>query len=253
MSAHSKKYKRFSDRYFEPDPYIIDEFVRFAASQVHPSSLVLDAGSGRQQYKVYFNHAKYESTDIEPLPGSEHQFLCSLDKIPKPDNTYDTILCTQTLEHVEFPQRVIDELYRVLKPSGMLFLTAPQGAAVHGAPYHFFNFTEFGLASLFKRAGFEIDFIRPHGGCFLDLGKRILSLPRYLASQYRDRQLAPKISGRDRLCWAVLAISLTLFKPIYRVFLPVIAYYLDSLDKRRHWTLGYSCFCRKPKLGPVTG
>ncbi len=69
--------------------------------------------------KEHFSHAKYESTDIMALPGIEHDFLCSLDNIPKLDNCYDVVLCTQVLEHVEYPQAVVHELFRILKQGGI--------------------------------------------------------------------------------------------------------------------------------------
>jgi len=39
----------------------------------------------------------------------------------------NAIINTQVLEHVEYPQKVLDEFYRILAPGGKLFLTAPQG------------------------------------------------------------------------------------------------------------------------------
>jgi len=41
------------------------------------------------------------------------------------DNTFDTIISCETIEHVENPARAISELYRVLKPGGRFFLTCP--------------------------------------------------------------------------------------------------------------------------------
>lgn len=224
----------------------IEKFVEFASRQVKASDLILDAGSGHQRYKGYFSHAKYKSTDIEALPGSEHDFVCSLDDIPKPDNTYDAVLCTQVLEHVEFPQRVVNEFYRTLKPGGMLFVSVPQGAGVHGAPYHFYNFTEYGLRSLLKEAGFEVRFVNHHGGCFWDLSKRMTTLPRYMSKQYKDPANADKISTLDRLCWTMLAPFVFLLKPFNKYILSILFYYLDALDKEKLSTLGYSCYCIKP-------
>jgi len=35
------------------------------------------------------------------------------------------VLCTQVLEYVPFPQKVVDEMRRVLRPGGYLFLSVP--------------------------------------------------------------------------------------------------------------------------------
>jgi len=240
----------YADR-IRPETFSIRKFVEFASHQVKPSDLILDAGSGRQQYRKYFSHARYESTDIDQLPDCEHDFMCSLDNIPKPDNTYDAILCTQVLEHVEFPQDVIHECYRVLKPGGMLFLSAPQGAGVHGEPYHFFNYTEYGLRSLFKKAGFEVVFIRPNGGVFSSLGKMIQTLPRYISKQYKNPEIAAKVSLCNRLCWMMMATLFFFLTPLYKHAVPFLCFYLDSLDKKRFITLGYTCYCVKPRFSPL--
>jgi ubiquinone/menaquinone biosynthesis C-methylase UbiE len=242
-----QKLSNYYEQANKADRYQIQKLIEFAAEQIKPSELVLDAGSGKQQYKKYFSHAKYESTDIVKLPDAEHDFICSLDDIPKPDGSYDTVLCTQVLEHVEFPQKVISEFSRILKPGGKLFLTAPQSAAIHGAPYHFFNFTEYGLASMFTRAGFMINFIRPNGGGFWDLSKRISSLPRDLEKQYKTQKNEGNLSLCDKLKWTMLRLCLLLFKPTYKYIIPMLFFKLDSFDKTKLSTLGYSCYCIKPE------
>lgn len=243
----------YKDRLYA-ERFAIMKFMKFASGQTKPSDVVLDAGSGdKRPYREQFSHAKYESTDMEQLPDGTHAFLCSLDKIPRPDNTYNAIVCTQVLEHVEFPQQVINEFYRILKPEGKLFLTAPQGARVHGEPHHFFNFTEYGLASLFKQAGFGINFIRSNGGYFWNLAKRIRTLPRYISKQYKDPALVDKISIYNRLCWSVMAALLFLLKPLYKYIVPVLFFYLDSLDKEKRLTLGYCCYCVKPGISKADG
>ena len=199
MTNFVKRILQFNKDRFYAERFAIRKFIEFASSQVEPSDVILDAGSGdKQPYKGFFSHAKYESTDIEQSPDNDHTFLCSLDSIPRPDNTYNAIVCTQVLEHVEFPHRVINEFYRILEGGGKLFLSAPQGARAHGQPYHFFNFTEYGLASMFRHAGFDIEFIRPNGGYFWNLAKRIRTLPGYLSKQYKDPSLSDEISLCNR-------------------------------------------------------
>jgi SAM-dependent methyltransferase len=87
------------------------------------------------------------------------------------------------LEHVEYPQKVIKEFYRILKPKGKLFLTAPLAWRLHSEPYHFYNFTKYGLESLFKNAGFKVIFIKKRGGLFWFLEEIIKIIPPYIFFQ----------------------------------------------------------------------
>lgn len=48
------------------------------------------------------------------------------DKIPFKNSFFNLVLLTETLEHFNLhPRRAINELYRVLKPSGRLIITTP--------------------------------------------------------------------------------------------------------------------------------
>ena len=234
----------------DAETYGIVRFMKFASSQAKPTDRVLDAGAGSCPYRKYFAHATYESTDFEEIFEQScrgmHTFLCSLDNIPRPANTYDVIINTQVLMHVAEPQKVLNEFCRVLKPGGRLFLTAPQGWAVISAPYHFFNFTNFGLELLLRRAGLEIEFIKPRGGMFWYLGDRVRRLPQYVLYQYLfdegPRSLKPHIRPAAALMLPVYLVAY----PLCEILIPLLFFYLDRLDRKQAFTLGYSCYCRKP-------
>lgn len=224
----------------------IIKFVEFAAENVKLADRILDAGAGACPYKKHFLHARYESADVEESaatsPKGIHDFFCSLDSIPKPDNYYDAILNSQVLEHVEYPQKVIDEFYRILKPGGKLFLTAPQAGGIHEAPYNFFNFTKYGLESLFKNAGFKINFIKPRGGFFWQAGYELSILPFHVLSQYMfDDNNKKSIKPIFFILLPFYIISI----PFCRFIIPLLFFYLDRLDKKREYTLGYACYCTK--------
>jgi SAM-dependent methyltransferase len=233
----------------DPEHYSITEFMKYASKETTETDKVLDAGAGSCPYKKFFIHANYESTDFDDIFDKQskrlHDFICSLDDIPKPDNSYDVIISTQVLEHVPEPQKVITEFYRILKPKGKLFLTAPQGWGIHGEPYHFFNFTRFGLELLFNRAGFRVVFIKPRGGIFWYLAHRISIVPSYLSSQY--------VLGRNRNSaglWKKIGVLFLRFAcllsvPFCRFLVPLTFFYLDKLDKKQEYTLGYACYCTK--------
>ncbi|MCK0533359.1 class I SAM-dependent methyltransferase [Sphingobium agri] len=69
--------------------------------------------------------------------------------IPFPDASFDTVLCTEVLEHSPQPMTLIAEIERVLKPGGTLIATVPFSARVHYAPYDFHRFTKYALNRMF--------------------------------------------------------------------------------------------------------
>jgi len=231
--------------------FSILSFVKFASSQIKKTDRILDAGAGPCPYKTYFSHACYESTDIEEIYDAKaeyrHTFICNLDKIPQPNNFYDAVLSTQVLEHVENPQKVIKEFYRILKPEGKLFITVPLTEGVHGSPSHFFNFTKYGLKSLFLNAGFQIQFVKPRGGIFHMLGKRSTILPDYILKQFITDKKGECARFRLNPLFFIILPVYVLSLPICLFLIPLFFFYLDRLDARQDYTLGYSCYCTKNK------
>lgn len=52
--------------------------------------------------------------------------ICSdAEKLPFKDNVFDIIICTETLEHVLSPRIVMNEIYRVLKKDGNVYISIP--------------------------------------------------------------------------------------------------------------------------------
>lgn len=41
--------------------------------------------------------------------------------------SFDIILCTEVLEHCDYPERIIEEMKRLLNPGGVIFITVPDG------------------------------------------------------------------------------------------------------------------------------
>ena len=74
-----------------------------------------------QKFKS-FKHWEYTTTDLySPLADVK----ADLTNLPFEDNSYDLILCNHVLEHIPNDAKALQELYRVLKPSGTAILQVP--------------------------------------------------------------------------------------------------------------------------------
>jgi len=137
------------------------------------TGMVLDLGCGSRPYEAFFNGRVKRWVGAD-YPASGHPAAQKLDvvadamKLPLAAESFDTVLCTQVLEHVPEPMDVLREAWRVLRPGGHLVLTAPQYNALHGEPQDFFRYTKYGLDHMARSAGFAVKGIEPIGG-FLSL------------------------------------------------------------------------------------
>ena len=109
---------------------------------------ILDLGCGRKPYQPFFlgRSALYLGVDIAPSESTD--ILCDCEKLPFRGSYFSACSCLQVLEHTDDPMAVIDEIFRVLKPNGSLFLSTHGNWPVHGSPYDYWRWTEHGLRKL---------------------------------------------------------------------------------------------------------
>lgn len=69
------------------------------------------------------NHLDYTTTDLNSPIADVKADICDL---PFQDNSFDTIICNHVLEHIQNDTKAIQELNRILRPSGMAILQIPQ-------------------------------------------------------------------------------------------------------------------------------
>lgn len=145
---------------------------------------VLDLGCGEGDsidfFKELVPEAVWHGVDIEDSPEvrkrtRNHESIMTFDgvNLPYTDEMFDLIYCNQVLEHVRFPDKLIAECFRVLKPNG-LFL----GSVSYLEPYHshsVFNFTPFGIIRVFNDAGFNLEEIRPGIDAFSLISRQLFN------------------------------------------------------------------------------
>ena len=133
---------------------------------------LLDVGCGKMPYKNYI----LENSEINNYVGLDIETALEYDKYVKPDllwdgkkmpikdNSYNTIIATEVLEHCFEPEILLKEIYRVLKPGGLLFFTVPFVWNFHETPYDAYRYTPFALERHLLNSGFKDIKIKATGG-----------------------------------------------------------------------------------------
>ena len=209
--------------------YLIENFLIEQEKKMKSGQKILDAGAGQCQYKhIFEKRHKYIAQDLcvgdEKWDFSKIDIKSPVDNIPLPSNSFDYILLTQVLEHVENPGKTIKEMARLLKKDGEILFSAPQCAGEHQIPYHFYNYTKYGLNYLAKQAGLRIIYIKPMGGYFAYIGQSLQFAPYYLFGEN--------------------AFTKLIFYP-YRAIVCSTFLLLDKFSKERNTTSGYIAIFKK--------
>lgn len=117
---------------------------------------LLDVGCGEMPYRTFLpGEVGYLGIDVPQagafsMSGNDEVISFDGHYIPFPDASFDTVLCTEVLEHSPEPAALIAEIERVLKPGGKLIATVPFSARVHYAPYDYHRFSKYALAGMFR-------------------------------------------------------------------------------------------------------
>lgn len=86
----------------------------------------------------------------------------------------------QVLEHTPKPQRVLDEIGRVVRKDGLVIVCVPFSFRLHEEPNDYFRYTPHGLRTMFDTAGLAMEGIWSQGDLWSVLGHKLNS---YLASR----------------------------------------------------------------------
>lgn len=151
--------------------YIVDLFapVYEQAIRAHARGRLLDLGCGMVPFYGMYKDLVTENVCIDwanSLHANPHlDLVADLNQLfPLPDASFDTVLCSDVLEHIAEPSPFLRETARVLKPGGTLLLMVPFFYWLHEQPHDYYRYTEFALRRLCERAGFAIQLIEAYGG-----------------------------------------------------------------------------------------
>lgn len=137
---------------------------------------VLDVGCAHGQILEYFRkRTSWELVGVEPVAEVAEQakrvgaeiHVSTLEEAALPENSFDVVLMSHVLEHVDNPDVTVREVYRILKPGGHLLAFMPDHDGEdrkrfgnlwwgYHLPRHLYHFDTISISQLLEQRGFEI-------------------------------------------------------------------------------------------------
>lgn len=122
---------------------------------------LLDFGCGCKPYQELFEHvSEYIGVDIENEGHNHEKEVIDVyydgHTLPFEDESFDSVLSNEVLEHAPILRLSLSEIRRVLKPGGKILLTVPFVCFEHELPFDFRRLTIGGLIKELEDAGFKV-------------------------------------------------------------------------------------------------
>jgi SAM-dependent methyltransferase len=89
--------------------------------------------------RALFAGKDYTGIDVRPGPGVDE--LADVEALPYPEGSFGTVIAMNTFEHVARFWRGFEEVYRVLRSDGALFISCPFYFHIHDHPSDYWRFT----------------------------------------------------------------------------------------------------------------
>lgn len=214
-------------QYFSPATYA-DYQITKPLIEKYLKGKLLDIGCGHMPFKSLISKhvTQYETFDVDARTDGVTYIGDIQNMYQVADDSYDSVVCFEVLEHIPDPFKAAQEIHRVLKRNGILLLSVPHLSRLHEIPYDYYRYTKYGLKSVLERHGFEVLETHERGGLFCFLGHTWSTF--WVC-----------------LFWGVPILgAITFF--LNKWLCVKFCYWLDSLwDKEKLFALGYSVAARK--------
>lgn len=86
--------------------------------------------------------------NVDFSPFSIVDVVAKAEELPFKDNSVDSIICDNVLEHIKNPEKVVMEMRRVLKHGGTVYIGVPFIIQYHSSPDDFYRWTYEGVREL---------------------------------------------------------------------------------------------------------
>ena len=203
------------------------QLIKFAKS--HLVGKLIDIGCGTKPYKEMISPFVKEHIGVDHEQTfhdkSNVDLFGTAYNVPADSASFDSAICTAVLEHLEEPEQALAECYRLLKPGGSVIYSVPFIWHLHEEPRDFYRFSQYGLKYLFQKVGFDVLEIKPLAGFWVTFGQL------FIYNLYRF--------NRGPLKYIPII-------PVVGLFIQVISFLLDKIDKTEQWTWMYMVVARKP-------
>ncbi len=165
-----------------------------AIGSLNKSKLILNLGSGAKMIRPGV-------LNVDRYPFVGVALVADILALPFQSGSVDAVIAESVLEHVPDSLKVVQEISRVLKPGGLLYMVTPFMLGYHASPNDYYRWTEFGMSILLQ--DFEIRQSGPAWG------------PTAALLSMVGNWLAIVLSfGSSRLYQVCLAFFILLFGPL---------------------------------------
>jgi hypothetical protein len=114
------------------DEGFIDRLSDLYQQELQPDSRILDLMSSWVSHlppEMQFAHVEghgMNEAELAKNPRLDHYFVQNLNqnpKLPLEDADFDAVLITVSIQYLQYPEAVLSEIYRVLKPNGVVIIS----------------------------------------------------------------------------------------------------------------------------------
>ncbi len=156
----------------------------FEEQSVRPRALIIGGGAVGIGIEQLYQDENVDLFSFDIYLSDNVQLVADAHDIPFVDDFFDIVVVQAVLEHVVDPYLVVSEIWRVLKPDGIVYAETPFLQAVHEGPFDFTRFTESGHRYLFRN--FDLIASGASGGC---ADHFLRALDELLTGVFRSRKV----------------------------------------------------------------